>query len=47
MPIFPDFTFFRMVPVSASLNGGFGKAYVLEASDFVIMSPAMADMAAT
>jgi putative heme iron utilization protein len=43
---FPDFTFFRMVPESASLNGGFGKAYVLEASDLVIRSPAMADMAA-
>ncbi|EDQ34163.1 putative heme iron utilization protein [Hoeflea phototrophica DFL-43] len=43
---FPDFTFFRMVPESASLNGGFGKAYVLEASDFLIRSPAIADMAA-
>ncbi|WP_394688202.1 HugZ family protein [Hoeflea sp.] len=43
---FPDFTFFRMVPESASLNGGFGKAYVLEASDFLIESPAISDLAA-
>lgn len=43
---FPDFTFFRMMPDSASLNGGFGKAYMLEASDFVIGSPAVNDMAA-
>lgn len=37
---FPDFAFFRMEPHSASLNGGFGKAFVLEAADFVIDSPA-------
>jgi putative heme iron utilization protein len=43
---FPDFSFFRMVPVSASLNGGFGKAFVLEAEDLTIMSPAIADVAA-
>jgi len=42
---FPDFAFFRMMPQSASLNGGFGKAYVLEAADLVIASPAMADVA--
>lgn len=38
---FPDFAFFRMVPVSASLNGGFGKAFALEASDLLISSPAI------
>jgi heme iron utilization protein len=43
---FPDFAFFRMVPESASLNGGFGKAYALEADDLMIRSPAIADMAA-
>ncbi|WP_420407085.1 HugZ family protein [Hoeflea sp.] len=42
---FPDFAFFRMVPESASLNGGFGKAYALEADDLVIRSPAVAGMA--
>ncbi|MCY0148100.1 DUF2470 domain-containing protein [Hoeflea sp. G2-23] len=41
---FGDFAFFRMVPVSASLNGGFGKAYALEAADLMIASPAIADM---
>lgn len=41
---FPDFAFFRMVPESASMNGGFGKAFVLEASDLVIKSPAMGEM---
>ena len=30
-----------MVPESASLNGGFGKAFVLEAPDLVINSPAI------
>lgn len=42
---FPDFAFFRMVPQSASLNGGFGKAFVLEASDLLITSPAIDDVA--
>ncbi|AKH99320.1 putative heme iron utilization protein [Hoeflea sp. IMCC20628] len=42
---FGDFAFFRMVPHSASLNGGFGKAFVLEASDILITSPAIADVA--
>lgn len=32
---FPDFSFFRLVPVSGSLNGGFGRAFVLEGSDLV------------
>ena len=42
---FPDFAFFRMNPQSASLNGGFGKAFLLEAADLLITSQAIADMA--
>lgn len=38
---FPDFAFFRLVPDSASFNGGFGKAYVLEGRDLLIDSPAV------
>lgn len=41
---FADFAFFRMVPHSASLNGGFGKAFVLEAPDLLIASPAITDV---
>jgi putative heme iron utilization protein len=37
---FPDFRFFRLVPQSASMNGGFGRAYVLEGSDLTISSSA-------
>lgn len=33
---FPDFRFFRLAPQSASLNGGFGRAYLLPGEDFVI-----------
>lgn len=36
---FPDFSFFKLNPSSASLNGGFGKAYILEEKDLVIRSP--------
>jgi putative heme iron utilization protein len=36
---FPDFSFFKLNPSSASLNGGFGKAYILEEKDLVISSP--------
>lgn len=36
---FPDFRFFRLMPQSASLNGGFGRAYVLEGEDLTIRSP--------
>lgn len=32
---FPDFAFFRLSPVSASLNGGFGRAYALDKVDFL------------
>lgn len=37
---FADFSFFRLKPLRASLNGGFGRAYVLTAEDFAISSPA-------
>jgi putative heme iron utilization protein len=37
---FPDFRFFRLVPQSASLNGGFGRAYIIEGEDLMIRSPA-------
>ncbi|WP_286203145.1 HugZ family protein [Rhizobium lusitanum] len=33
---FPDFCFFRLIPLAASLNGGFGKAFVLPGSDLMI-----------
>ncbi|KGF69834.1 pyridoxamine 5'-phosphate oxidase [Hoeflea sp. BAL378] len=42
---FPDFAFFRMTPQSANMNGGFGKAFLLEAGDLLIDSPAIADVA--
>lgn len=32
---FPDFRFYRLVPVQASLNGGFGRAYALGGEDLV------------
>ncbi|MEX3011924.1 HugZ family protein [Hoeflea sp. TYP-13] len=41
---FPDFAFFRLNPVSASLNGGFGKAYHLQPQDILIESPASASL---
>ncbi|HEY0122517.1 MAG TPA: pyridoxamine 5'-phosphate oxidase family protein [Rhizobium sp.] len=37
---FPDFRFFRLVPLAASLNGGFGKAYILPGADLMILSAA-------
>jgi len=43
---FPDFRFFRLVPQSASLNGGFGRAYLLEGSDLTIRSEANEAVAA-
>ncbi|RWX78686.1 HugZ family protein [Neorhizobium lilium] len=36
---FPDFRFFRLMPVTASLNGGFGRAYALPGADLVIKEP--------
>jgi putative heme iron utilization protein len=43
---FPDFCFFRLQPRSASLNGGFGRAYVIPGEDFEISSPASEAIAA-
>ncbi len=37
---FGDFSFFRLRPDRASLNGGFGKAYALDASDILTLSDA-------
>lgn len=31
----PDFRFFRLDPIDASFNGGFGRAYALSASDLL------------
>jgi len=42
---FQDFSFFRLVPKSASLNGGFGKSYKILASELHIHSAAINDMA--
>lgn len=36
---FPDFAFFRLEPVGASLNGGFGKAYLLTPHDMMVSVP--------
>jgi putative heme iron utilization protein len=33
---FDDFLFFRLVPMSANLNGGFGQAFILEGKDLTI-----------
>lgn len=44
---FPDFAFFRLDPLKASLNGGFGKAYALTAAELLIESPANAGLAAS
>ncbi|WP_455270743.1 HugZ family pyridoxamine 5'-phosphate oxidase [Rhizobium herbae] len=43
---FPDFAFFRLTPLKASLNGGFGRAYALAGEDLMIRSPAIDDLAA-
>lgn len=42
---FPDFTFFRLEPQRANLNGGFGKAYILTADDLLIRSSAREELA--
>ncbi|MGE6739834.1 HugZ family protein [Allorhizobium pseudoryzae] len=36
---FPDFSFFRLEPRRASLNGGFGRAYALDGDAFKIAVP--------
>ncbi len=42
---FPDFAFFRLDPLKASLNGGFGKAYALTSADLLTDSAATAGLA--
>ncbi|HXV30504.1 MAG TPA: HugZ family protein [Sinorhizobium sp.] len=42
---FADFGFFRLNPLRASLNGGFGRAYALTGDDLVIGSPAAESLA--
>jgi heme iron utilization protein len=42
---FPDFCFFCLIPVTASLNGGFGRAYSLSADDLMIRSAASESIA--
>ena len=41
-----DFTFFRLEPTGASLNGGFGKAYALKADELLTLSQANDELAA-
>lgn len=41
-----DFAFFRLEPQSASLNGGFGKAYALTRENLLTASPALDEIAA-
>lgn len=41
-----DFSFFRLEPQGASLNGGFGKAYALSASHLLQSGPAVEAIAA-
>lgn len=43
---FRDFAFFRLVPKSASLNGGFGRAYIISGDDLIITSPLNKDISA-
>ena len=40
-----DFSFFRLEPEGASLNGGFGKAYLLERADLLAAGPAVGALA--
>lgn len=37
---FPDFSYFRLEPLRASLNGGFGKAFALTRDDLLVQTPA-------
>lgn len=43
---FPDFSFFRLEPQGASLNGGFGKAYLLSRADLLVEGVATEELAA-
>lgn len=38
---FGDFSYFRLEPAGANLNGGFGKAYRLRREDLLTVSPAL------
>ncbi|MET2830570.1 HugZ family protein [Mesorhizobium shangrilense] len=42
-----DFSIFRLEPERASLNGGFGKAYLLERADLVTTGPIVEELAAS
>jgi putative heme iron utilization protein len=42
---FPDFAFFRLTPLKANMNGGFGRAYILNGEDLMIRSVAIDDIA--
>lgn len=42
---FPDFSFFRLEPKGASLNGGFGKAYLLDRTDLLVEGTATEQLA--
>lgn len=35
---FQDFSFYRLVPISANMNGGFGRAYIFSGSELIIRS---------
>ncbi len=43
---FGDFAYFRLEPVNAALNGGFGKAFRMEAADVLTTSPGLAEIEA-
>jgi hypothetical protein len=43
---FGDFAFFRIRPLRASLNGGFGKAYLLSADDLLLAGEGLAELGA-
>ncbi|TSE12726.1 HugZ family protein [Mesorhizobium intechi] len=42
-----DFSIFRLEPQRASLNGGFGKAYLLDRSDLISVGPIIEELAAS
>ena len=42
---FGDFSFFRLVPLRASLNGGFGRAFAIEGNDLLADSQSALDLA--
>lgn len=44
---FADFSYFRLEPRSASLNGGFGKAYALNRNDLLVETPVNAALSST